>query len=80
MQKIFIHEVGSRDGLQVEKLTVALEEKIHWTESLFASCIDIVQLESFVHPEKVPEVADLSAKTMRRIKSIRMIYCFDYFN
>ena len=58
MQEVFIHEVGPRDGLQVEKLTVPLEEKIRWIEGLFASGIDIVQLGSFVHPEKVPQMAD----------------------
>ena len=61
MQKIFIHEVGPRDGLQVEKLTVPLEEKISWIEGLFASGIDLIQLGSFVHPEKVPQMADTDA-------------------
>jgi hydroxymethylglutaryl-CoA lyase len=58
MQKIFIHEVGPRDGLQAEKATVPLEEKIHWIEGLLASGVDIIQLGSFVHPEKVPQMAD----------------------
>jgi len=58
---IFIHEVGPRDGLQVEKMTVPLEEKIHWIEGLFASGIDVIQLGSFVHPEKVPQMADTDA-------------------
>jgi hydroxymethylglutaryl-CoA lyase len=58
MHNIFIHEVGPRDGLQVEKLTVPLEEKIRWIESLFAAGVDIIQLGSFVHPEKVPQMAD----------------------
>ena len=58
MQNIFIHEVGPRDGLQVEKVTVPLEQKIRWIEGLFASGIDIIQLGSFVNPEKVPQMAD----------------------
>lgn len=61
MHKIFIHEVGPRDGLQVEKITVPLEEKIRWIESLLLSGIDILQLGSFVHPEKVPQMADTDA-------------------
>jgi hydroxymethylglutaryl-CoA lyase len=61
MPNILIHEVGPRDGLQVEKLTVPLEEKIRWMESLFASGLDIIQLGSFVHPEKVPQMADTDA-------------------
>jgi len=61
MDKIYIHEVGPRDGLQAEKVTVPLEEKIRWIEGLFASGIDIIQLGSFVNPEKVPQMADTDA-------------------
>ena len=58
MHNIFIHEVGPRDGLQAEKVTAPLEEKIRWIEGLFAAGVDIIQLGSFVHPEKVPQMAD----------------------
>jgi len=61
MQNIFIHEVGPRDGLQVEKTIVPLEEKIRWVEGLLASGVDMIQLGSFVHPEKVPQMADTDA-------------------
>lgn len=61
MKKIFIHEVGLRDGLQAEKVTVPLEEKIRWIERLGAAGVDVVQLGSFVHPEKVPQLADTDA-------------------
>jgi len=61
MDKIVIHEVGLRDGLQVEKTTVPLEEKIRWIEGIFTSGIDIIQLGSFVNPEKVPQMADTDA-------------------
>jgi len=58
MNNIYIHEVGPRDGLQVEDTTVPLEEKIRWVKGLFNSGIDIIQLGSFVHPKKVPQMAD----------------------
>ena len=61
MDKITIHEVGLRDGLQAEKVTVPSEEKIRWIESLFTSGVEIIQLGSFVHPEKVPQMADTDA-------------------
>lgn len=61
MPNIFIHEVGPRDGLQVEKAIVPLEEKIRWIEGLFESGVDIIQLGSFVHQEKVPQMADTDA-------------------
>jgi len=58
MAEIKIHEVGLRDGLQIEKQTVPLEKKIAWVEGLLAAGIDMVQLGSFVNPEKVPQMAD----------------------
>lgn len=61
MQNIVIHEVGPRDGLQAEKAAVPLGEKIRWIEGLFNSGLDIIQLGSFVNPEKVPQMADTDA-------------------
>lgn len=58
MAEIKIHEVGLRDGLQIEKQTVPREEKIKWVEGLVAAGIDMIQLGSFVNPEKVPQMAD----------------------
>jgi len=52
------HEVGMRDGLQVEQLKVPTETKIEWIKELISSGLDIIQLGSFVHPEKVPNMAD----------------------
>lgn len=61
MDKIILHEVGPRDGLQAEKQTVPLEEKIRWIDGLCAAGIDVIQLGSFVNPEKVPQMADTDA-------------------
>jgi hydroxymethylglutaryl-CoA lyase len=58
MQKIIIHEVGLRDGLQMEKQVVPIEQKLTWIRQLINSGIDIIQVGSFVHPEKVPQMAD----------------------
>ena len=58
MNQIVIHEVGLRDGLQMEKQTVPTEQKIKWVETLIGSGVDIIQLGSFVHPAKVPQMAD----------------------
>jgi hydroxymethylglutaryl-CoA lyase len=58
MSDIILHEVGLRDGLQVEKAVVPTGQKIGWVERLIESGVDIVQLGSFVHREKVPQMAD----------------------
>ena len=61
MSELIIHEVGPRDGLQIEKTTVPTDQKIAWIDALIASGVDIVQVGSFVHKEKVPQMADTDA-------------------
>ncbi|MDP2209135.1 MAG: hydroxymethylglutaryl-CoA lyase [Bacteroidota bacterium] len=58
MQKTIIHEVSLRDGLQMEKQVVPTEQKLKWINGLMESGVDIIQIGSFVHPEKVPQMAD----------------------
>ena len=58
MNEIVIHEVGLRDGLQMERQVVPLEHKIRWIKNLIEARVDIIQVGSFVHPEKVPQMAD----------------------
>ena len=58
MTQILIHEVGPRDGLQVEAQVVPTETKLGWLQRLIGSGLDIVQVGSFVHPQKVPQLAD----------------------
>lgn len=58
MNKIIIHEVGMRDGLQVEQQTVPTDIKIKWLDELMKTGIDIIQVGSFVHPVKVPTMVD----------------------
>jgi hydroxymethylglutaryl-CoA lyase len=58
MTAFLLHEVGMRDGLQIEKATVPTEQKIKWIEALVASGVDVIQLGSFVHQQKVPQMAD----------------------
>jgi hydroxymethylglutaryl-CoA lyase len=58
MNEILIHEVGPRDGLQIEKQIVPLGAKIAWVETILESGVDVVQLGSFVNPDRVPQMAD----------------------
>lgn len=58
MKEIRIHEVGLRDGLQMESEPLPTITKIQWAEMMMASGIDIIQLGSFVHPVKLPQMAD----------------------
>lgn len=70
MTNIVIHEVGPRDGLQVERQVVPTEVKEAWIRGLLTSGVDIVQVGSFVHPEKVPQMADTD-ELFRRLSGIR---------
>ena len=58
MSDVVLHEVGPRDGLQMEAVTVPLERKLDWIRALASAGLDIVQVGSFVHPTKVPQMAD----------------------
>ena len=61
MQPIVLHEVGMRDGLQMEKQAVPTEQKLRWIRAIAAAGVDILQVGSFVHPAKVPQMADTDA-------------------
>ena len=58
MPEVILHEVGPRDGLQMEQQVVPTEHKLRWLRGLIESGVDVVQVGSFVHPEKVPQMAD----------------------
>jgi len=58
MNSILIHEVGPRDGLQVEAAVVPTEVKLDWIRRVADSGVDIVQVGSFVRGDKVPQMAD----------------------
>jgi hydroxymethylglutaryl-CoA lyase len=53
-----IHEVGMRDGLQMEQQAVPMEQKLAWIRGLAKAGVDVIQVGSFVHPAKVPQMAD----------------------
>ena len=58
MEQIILHEVGPRDGLQIEKTVVPTETKIRWIDRLAASGIDMIQVGSFVHKANVVRATD----------------------
>lgn len=62
-----IHDVMLRDGLQQERQVVDTDDKLAWFDQLRAAGIDIIQVGSFVHPKKVPQMADTD-ELCRRIR------------
>jgi hydroxymethylglutaryl-CoA lyase len=67
MRPLLIHEVGLRDGLQAEAQVVPTDLKLAWLERLLDAGLDIVQVGSFVHPGKVPQMADTD-ELFRRLR------------
>jgi hydroxymethylglutaryl-CoA lyase len=56
-----IVEVGPRDGLQNEKQTLATETKVRYIERAVAAGLKRIEAVSFVHPGRVPQMADAEA-------------------
>jgi hydroxymethylglutaryl-CoA lyase len=58
MGELVLHDVGMRDGLQVEDTVVPTERKIAWIDALLDAGVDAIQVGSFVSPKLVPQMAD----------------------
>jgi hydroxymethylglutaryl-CoA lyase len=54
-------EVGPRDGLQMETLTLATRVKVELIERLLRAGVRRIEVTSFVNPKKVPQMADAEA-------------------
>ncbi|MGQ9819350.1 MAG: hydroxymethylglutaryl-CoA lyase [Candidatus Kapaibacteriales bacterium] len=72
MNNVFIHEVGLRDGLQMESETVPTITKIEWLRLLAESGIDIIQVGSFVNPKVLPQMADTD-EVFEELKSLELM-------
>lgn len=57
-QKISIVEVGPRDGLQSEPEILTTDVKIEFIRRAIAAGIRRMEVTSFVHPKRVPQMAD----------------------
>lgn len=54
-------EVGPRDGFQFESKIIPTEVKVEWIQRLVKSGLPRIQIASFVHPIRVPQMADAEA-------------------
>src|SRR5947207_14569317 len=53
-----IVEVGPRDGLQNEKVTVPTETKVEYITTLADAGLRVIEAGAFVSPKWVPQMAD----------------------
>jgi hydroxymethylglutaryl-CoA lyase len=65
--KVLVREVGPRDGFQAEKTPIPTELKIAVINRLGKTGLSHIQAGSFVHPQKVPQMAD-SGEVFANIK------------
>lgn len=68
-KKVFIREVGPRDGLQNEGTFVETDDKVEWINLLSTSGITAIEVSSFVHPKWIPALRD-AADVFRRIRRV----------
>ena len=59
-RRVRVIEVGPRDGLQNEAVTVPAEDKVRFIELLAAAGFADVEATSFVSPKAIPKLADAS--------------------
>lgn len=59
--RVYIKEEGPREGFQIEKGPISTEQKIRLIDALSETGLTNIQVTSFVHPGKVPGMADAEA-------------------
>lgn len=67
-ESVEIYEVGPRDGLQNEGVTLPTERKVEMIERLVNAGVKRIEITSFVNPRWIPALADHAevAKAIRR--------------
>src|SRR5271167_4896481 len=56
--RVNVYEVSPRDGLQNERVTVSLTEKLRLIDALVAAGLTSIEITSFVSPKWIPQLAD----------------------
>lgn len=58
MERVSVYEVGPRDGLQNESVTLSTQDKLAFIEQLVAAGVRDIEVSSFVRPRWIPQLAD----------------------
>ena len=65
-KKVTVVEVGPRDGLQNEKVSISTDVKVRFIDALSESGLSVIEATSFVSPKAIPQLAD-AEEVMQRI-------------
>ena len=73
-KRVKVCEVGPRDGLQNEAVTVGTSDKIRYIDMLSAAGLAMIEATSFVSPKAIPQLADADAVFSRIAKRPGVTY------
>ncbi|MBM3510243.1 MAG: hydroxymethylglutaryl-CoA lyase [Alphaproteobacteria bacterium] len=65
-ERVYVNEVGLRDGLQIHPHFIATDDKLALLDALIAAGVTSFEATSFVSPKAVPQMAD-SADLFKRL-------------
>src|SRR5438132_9508280 len=74
MERIYIHDVVARDGLQIEPGWVPTEQKVELIDRLSATGVSKIEATSFVSPKAVPNMRDAEEVASRIQRNSRVTY------
>jgi hydroxymethylglutaryl-CoA lyase len=60
-ERVTVVEVGPRDGLQNERVSITTADKIEFVNRLSAAGVGVIEVSAFVSPKWVPQMADADA-------------------
>jgi isopropylmalate/homocitrate/citramalate synthase len=66
-RRVTVVEVGPRDGLQNETVSLPVEERVALCDRLVAAGLPVVEVGAFVSPRRVPQMAG-SDEVLRRVR------------
>lgn len=72
-RRVTVVEVGPRDGLQNEAVAVPTAAKVAFVDRLSDAGLPVIEVSAFVHPQRVPQMADASdvLRSIRRVPGTR---------
>jgi len=57
-RRVTIVEVGPRDGLQNEKVTISTGDKVAFIDALTGAGLPVIEVSAFVNPKRVQQMGD----------------------
>tara|TARA_R110001583_G_scaffold126971_4_gene278574 strand:- start:1379 stop:2206 length:828 start_codon:yes stop_codon:yes gene_type:complete len=71
MERVTIYEVGPRDGLQSAAVKLTVDEKVEMINLLHDAGLKNIEVGSFVHPQRVPNMAD-SDEVYKQVSNLKV--------